>query len=438
MSAPSTYEFDGDFQAKIAAMILRDPLFNQRTAGLVNPAYFENVIDAALVNLGLSYFTRYKRCADLTILKKLFKALFEKKILREDLKGEAKDRLGRLLREDIGDRDFVIDEVETFAKHQALEQAIIEAVDHLKRRDFAKISTSIKKAMEVGVTAGLGEYDYFGEIENRTRIRKDKAAGLLKPEGITTGVHALDAELLHKGWGRRELTVLLGGAKAGKTTALSDFAKNASFAGFNVLYLTLEVSAKIIAERLDANVSDTVISKLGDHINNVQEKVKEAQAKSGKLIVREFPTGSLHPSDVRRLIAHYQAKGTVFDIIVVDYADLMAPDYRTQDPIENSKSIYIDLRAIAQEENVAMLTATQSNREGFKAATVKAEHVAEDFNKIRIADLVISINRTEEEKGLGEARLYFAASRNQQGGFTLRIKQDLEKMKFLIRVLSKE
>ncbi|TOK02641.1 DNA helicase, partial [Vibrio parahaemolyticus] len=84
-------------------------------------------------------------------------------------------------------------------------------------------------------------------------------------------------------------------------------------------------------------------------------------------------------------------------------------------------------RAIAQREELAILSATQTNREGHKSVTAKAEHAAEDFNKIRTADLVISINATEEEMAKGEARLFFAASRNQKGEFTMRIKRDLSR-----------
>lgn len=86
----------------------------------------------------------------------------------------------------------------------------------------------------------------------------------------------------------------------------------------------------------------------------------------------------------------------------------------------------------------ALLTATQSNREGVKAVVVKAEHVAEDFNKIRTADLVISINATEEERNNGEERLYFAASRNQESGFTVRVKQDMKKMQAIQSVIGVE
>ncbi len=151
---------------------------------------------------------------------------------------------------------------------------------------------------------------------------------------------------------------------------------------------------------------------------------------------------------LRKLVERYKNPGRnpdgsarppiKFDMVVVDYADLMASSHRTKDPIENSKQIYTELRAIGFEENVAMLTATQTNREGHKSTVAKMDHVAEDFNKIRIADLVISINKTEEEAARNEARLYFAASRNQESGFTVVIRQNVAMMRFLESVVRVE
>jgi replicative DNA helicase len=154
--------------------------------------------------------------------------------------------------------------------------------------------------------------------------------------------------------------------------------------------------------------------------------------------VHEFASSKFTPNSMQALIDRYKAKGIVFDLVVIDYLDIMAPNYRTQDSVENSKSIYTDMRAIALMEGFAMLSATQTNREGFKSTVAKAEHVAEDFNRIRIADLVISINITDEERSKNEARLYFAASRNQESGFTVFIQQDMATMTFIKSIIRVE
>lgn len=430
-----TYEFDEQFQTKIAALTVKDPVFNRQTEGLVRPEFFENQAEATMVNIAVEYYKKYKKTPDTVVFMSLLKKGFESKSIRSDMKPEIIKAFKGLASADISDRDFVIDEVAQFAKHQALSQAILDSVSFVERRRFDDAFETIKKAMEVGRSEDDGGYDYFKEIESRTGLRKDEAAGISVKKGIPTGMRKFDKLLYHNGWGRKELTVFMGAPKSGKSTALGEYAKCAALSGYNVLYVTLEVSKDIIAERLDANIADIPMDDLGDSIMEIDGKIKIAYKKAGALTLYEYPTGSMTPSMLRRVIAKEKAKGTIFDMVCVDYADIMAPDFRYNSEIENSKSIYIGLRAIAQEEDLAMLSATQTNREGLKSSVARMEHVAEDFNRIRIADLVISINSNEEEKKKGIARLFFAASRNQRGDMTVYVKQDFSRMKFVKEII---
>ncbi|WP_373417589.1 DnaB-like helicase C-terminal domain-containing protein [Vibrio sp. D404a] len=252
---------------------------------------------------------------------------------------------------------------------------------------------------------------------------------------MPTGVKKIDNLLYHKGLGRKELTAIMGGAKKGKSMGLGDIGARISLQGFNVLYATLEVAHTIIADRLDANITKTSMGDLESSMHKVRDKVLEKASHAGEFRICEFQSGTLTCKELRRVIERYRSEGIKFDLIITDYADIMAPDFMTQSETENSKQVWLGLRAIAQAEDAAVLTATQTNRSGFKNTTAKAEDVAEDFNKIRIADLVISINRTDEERDKGEARLYFAASRNQAGEFSIRIRQSLDKMSFIDGVL---
>lgn len=443
------YKFDSSFQSKIAALILRDTPFMQRVDGLVRPEYFESPSEALLVQLAIRYFEKYKKIpADRTIYKILIRDDLVAKTMRPEDAKLALTILDKVFESDISDRDYVVDQVATFARHQAVAAAFYDGIHKLDKKDFTGIEKLMKRALDVGANVDVGAYDFGENIALRTGERLDKAAGKLPPTGITTGYPIMDAELYHRGWGRRELSVLMGGAKAGKTTALINFGINALAAGYNVLYLTLEVAAKIVAERMDANIADTAVFELGDRVHEVREKVQEFMERAratgagmgnhGKFVIQEYPTGSMTVSDLRRLIDRYKARGIKFDLIVVDYADLMAPERVTDNAIENSKSVYVNLRGLAMQEDVAVLTATQTNRTGHKAATITAEHVAEDFNKIRIADIIISLNRTDDERAVKQCRLYFAACRNQAGGFSIRVEQDLDRMRFITKIVGVE
>lgn len=434
------YEFDAAFQSKIAAMTLRDPLFVQRTDGLIDPAYFENTVEARLVSINLAYFKRYKRLPDRASLGELLKKAQATKVFKSEEVPLIGTTLKLLFTHDIADRDFVIDEVAEFARHQAILKAMEGSIHSLERKDFSAIQAAMQKAFNVGSVNVSTGYDYGEELASRTEERVDRAAGKHPPTGISTGFPKLDDLLYHKGWGKRELSVLMGAAKAGKSTALISFGINAiaHVHRYNVLYVTLEVAAKIIAERMDANISDHAMFELNTSIHDVKDKVARFLERAGKFVIHEFPTGSMAVSDLRRLLEHYKGRGLQFDLVIVDYADLMRPERVTDNNIENSKSVYVALRGLAMEEGLAILTATQTNREGAKKTVAGMTDVGDDFNKIRIADVVISINKTDEERVANRARLFFAACRNQQSGISVCIEQAIDRMKFITKIVAGE
>ena len=440
MSDPSPkFEFEEEFQSTVVALICRDADFNIRIDGLIKPDYFSNELEAGITALFIEHFAKYRTVpADKGVVKELLKEGVRRKLFRKEMIAELPAKLAELSAIKVSDRDFVIDQITVFARHQAIKQAILDSVELVEKGRFDDVEKKIKEANEVGAADALNTYDYFGQATTRRLTREDTLSGKIKPTGITTGNVVLDDLLMHKGWGRKELSLYMGGPKSGKTTALIDHAQAASLAGFRVLHLTLEVSALIAAERYDANIADFEMMKLMVNATEVERRIMERKALSGALYIHEFPTGTLQPKAISRLLSRYKSQSQQFDLIVVDYADLMAPNYRYPSPTENSKSVYTDLRAIAQIENAAVLTATQTNRTGITQAVQRMEHVSEDFNKVRIADLVISINSDDNEKKAKEARLFFVASRNQQDGMSVRIRTGLERAKFITGVLSVE
>jgi replicative DNA helicase len=448
------FDFGADFQTKIATHAMRDLSFMRKVGHLIMPDYFENVGEAAVVNIALKYYKKYNDVPDARTAVELFKAAKKDNQIRGDVVDVATAAMRAVFDKGtgIGNSDSTADSVASFVRYQAMAAAILKSAEMLdgklnKDEKFNKIEAVVKAAAAVGVNVDGGEYDYYEKITERTQERQDRTVAGAVPSGITTGNIQINDLLYHKGWGRRELSVIMGGAKSGKTTALIHFGKCGSLAGRNVLYVTCEVSGKILAERLDASISGIAVKALGTKIHEVEDVILKLP-KHGELKIHEYPSGTLSPNMLRALIQRYKSPrlnkdGTVqpaiiFDMVVVDYADIMQPDFRTNDAIENSKNIWLGLRAIAFEENLAMLTATQTNREGNKSVVAKATDVAEDFNKIRTADIVISINTTDEERAAGESRLFFAASRNQESGFTIFIKQNLAMMRFITSIIRVE
>ena len=437
----TAYKFDEPFQAKIAALTMRDIQFVQRTEGLVRPEYFENSAEGAIVHIINRYYERYKKIpGDFVTLVNLIKKDKINKIIKSEFAPIVGQKVKELFAHDISDRDYAIDQVATFARHQAVSKAILDSVEHLDLNEFDKVATTMRKALDVGEHHDDKCYSYGEMIDIRTEERLERAAGRGPLTGVTTGYPLIDKHLYHKGWGKRELSVLMGGAKAGKTTALIDFGISACthIHRYNILYVTLEVSEKIIGERLDSRLSEIAMFELDKNIHAVSDSVKKIMKNAGRFDVREFPTGSMRVSDLRRLLERQKSKGIKYDMVVLDYADLMAPERVTDNAIENSKNVYVALRGLAMQEDIAVLTATQTNREGAKKMVATMTDIAEDFNKVRIADIVISINKTDEERKINQARLYFAAVRNGPSNFTIRVEQDTDRMRFVKSVIGEE
>lgn len=433
----ATYGFDADFQFKIAALAARDETFHRRVEGLVLPEYFEDRAIAAVVHIASEYHGRYRRLPERTEWAELIKDAKADKVVRDDDIPDIVVALKSILKAPLNGREYAVDKVASFAKNQAIQAAYMTTIGLVEKGEHEKAQKIMEKAFATGAKSVVQNNDYWNDVESRTQYRRDKEAGLIKPNGVSTGLPKLNKLLYHMGWGRQELSVIMGGAKKGKSTGLIHWAIQASIEGYNVLYVTLEVAAKIIMERMDANVSGIDMADLSAKNNEVEKNIKSRASvrKPGHLKIEEFASGTMTCTDLRKVIEFYKAEGIVFDAIFVDYADIMAAEIKTGNDINESKQVWLGLRAIAHDENAAVVTATQTNRSGFTADVAKAEHAAEDFNKVRIADLMLTINRTDEEKAKGEARIYFAASRNQAGEFTLKITQDLSKMRFMTGIL---
>ncbi|OWZ90481.1 hypothetical protein B9J07_28255 [Sinorhizobium sp. LM21] len=432
------FEFDQSFQTKVAALVMRDTNFAMNTKDLIKPEYFTEDAAGALVRIVHEHVKVYRAVPDMKILPTILKDEIAAKRIRSDMVDPIKKMVRTILTTDLSNPAFVQDKVTDFAKHQAVEGAIMAILPLLEKgKDWAKIGQLMKDAVSIGSVTDGGDYDYFDEIRNRTQERHDLKSGKVVRSGITTGYAAIDAYLYHMGWGRKELSCVMGAAKAGKSMSLGDFGKNASMAGYNVFYDSLEVAKEIIAARVDAALSDTMMRDLHKDPDKVEAAIKAIAAKSGKFKMRDHASGTLKPSQLYRLLEQYRADGIIFDLVIVDYADIMAAEYRSDSLQENLRTIYVDLRAIAYEANCALLTATQTNRDGAKASTAKATDVGDDWNKARTVDLMLGINATDAEKAANEARLTWLLARNGESGFSLSLKQDRSKMQFITKVLGK-
>ncbi len=434
MTAPF---YDSAFQTKILTFALRDSAFMQRCEGLLNPTYYDEQTLGYLADIANTHFEKYRTTPDAKILINYIKTAKAAKTIKDEFVEDLKPIIAGIWSPtaDFSNRDFYVDEVANFARQRAMEEAISKAIDILdKGGDFNEIDAGIKLAQSVGAVQGTGSLDLFDTLNDRLTKRAAKLTGFVQ-RGISTGHRELDDLLYHKGWGKKEIYILMGGAKAGKSTGLAHFALNAVERGHTVLYTTHENSAEVTLDRMDAAVAGVNMKDLDHSAGAIRTAYAALEGKGGKLVVEEFPAGEATVADLKRLINKYAAQGIKFDMLVCDYADELRATRRYTDERFALKEVYTSLRALGQTEDLAVLTATQTNRAGNKATTAVATDVGEDWSKMKIADGVITINASDDEKRLNQIRLYLALMRNSEQGITLHCMCDRAKMRFITRVI---
>ncbi len=205
---------------------------------------------------------------------------------------------------------------------------------------------------------------------------------------------------------------------------------NAMRQGYNVLYYTFELSESKIGIRFDSNFTGI---DSNDIINQKEDVDKfYAENKLGRLMIKYFPTNQPTVNALRAHMEKLSLRGFVPDLLIIDYADIMRSSRQYDSPRHELKLLYEELRAFAAERNVALWTASQSNREGSTVDIVDMNNMSEAYSKAFIADLIITISRKSSERAEGHGRLYVAKNRNGRDGLVFPVKIDTARSKFTI------
>lgn len=433
-------QFDQAFQEQLAAHYLRDDVFVQSVGGLVLPEYFDNETLAALVAVQKIYLDRYGACCTLkTFVQVMQRLIAAKQVQIADMQEAA--RLLKVIHGDpLQDRQFVIDVIAEFARNQALLNATMTMADALDSQDQNKVSKAlaqVEEAKQVGATDAQVARSFTTNRQDRQQRRAQRAAGGYTNGGITTGFPELDAQLTpHRGWGRKELNILMGPPKSGKTASMITFALKAAEAGYRVFYASCEVSEDIIEDRSDANISGIPFKELERRAAEVDQAVEAWEKKPGLGVfdVQAFPIRTLKVSELIRVLKKKQANGQDYDLICVDYLGIMKPEQHYQDKRFGLAEIGQDLRAMGTIFNASVLTGYQTNRTGTQKAqrnVADGTDAADDYEVVRTADVLITINQSTDERAAGQVVLYFSEMRNAESGLRMRFNQDLKCMRFL-------
>jgi replicative DNA helicase len=323
---------------------------------------------------------------------------------------------------DMGDLAFVKDKSLDFCRKQAFKEALEKSVDLIQTDNFESVLTLMKQAVSVGLPASSG-HDFFEDAE----ARFVKVNRLVCP----TGLVRLDArDVLGGGLGRGEIGVITANTGVGKSHWLVAMGSNAMRVGKNVLHYTFELSEYAVGLRYDSNLCNIPSNDVQDQKESILKQYEDMSL--GRLIIKEYPTGSASAITIRNHIEKLMLKGFTPAVIIVDYADIMCSTKRCETLRHELKSVYEELRNLAMELNVPVWTASQANRDSANSDIVGLENMAEAYGKAMVADVVISLSRKATEKSSGDGRLFVAKNRAGKDGLVFPIHIDTSRSTFEI------
>lgn len=303
------------------------------------------------------------------------------------------------------DIKWLLDQTEKYCKDKAIYNAIMNSIQIIDGKDKDhgpdSLPELLSKALQVGFDNNVG-HDYIENSDQRYefyhRLEEKMPFDLAMFNEITGG-----------GLANKTLNVALAGTGVGKSLFMCHMAASCISRGKNVLYITLEMSEERIAERIDANLMNLPIGQLKDLSKQMfDDRIKKINSKiQGRLIIKEYPTASAHAGHFKALLNELKLKRNFApDIIFIDYLNICGSSRFRSGSNANSytiiKSIAEELRGLAVEYDVPLVTATQTTRGGYNSSDVELTDTSESFGLPATADLMFALISTEELEKLGQ------------------------------------
>jgi len=390
---------------RIEKVILRNLVYNEeylrKVLPFIEPDYFNDRNERVV----FEHITKYAAEYNSLITKEVLQIEIEDR--RDITQDEVKNIFGTINElEDIEcDFEWLSDTTEKWCRDRAIYLALMESIkiadgqDDKKNRDA--IPTILSDALSVSFNRNVG-HDYLEDYEERYELYNKKESRI-----------QFDLEYFNKitkgGLPNKTLNIALAGTGVGKSLFMCHHASSVLLEGKNVLYITLEMAEEKIAERIDANLLNVNIQEIVDLPKPIFEgKVTNLAKKTqGSLIIKEYPTASAHSGHFKALLNELALKKSFKpDIIFIDYLNICASSrYRAGSNVNSYsyiKAIAEELRGLAVEANVPIVSATQTTRSGYGSSDVDLTDTSESFGLPATADLMFALISTEELEGLGQ------------------------------------
>lgn len=389
-----TKNYDKVFESLFISILVSNPTILTRALGILRAEYFEEKANKAAVEFLLEYCNEYSTVPDPAQIK--VKSGVDVQIDKEmAMTHEA----------------WALKELEEFCKYKALKSAIISSPDLLKQGRYGEVEALIKSAVQIALVKDLG-LDYYKNPKDRLEQLKNNKGQL------STGWKSVD-EKLFGGINRGEITIFAGQSGSGKSLFLQNIAVNCASNSLNVVYLSLELSENLCAMRIDAMHTGLETREVMKHIDEVHVKIKNIQRNNkGSIQIKQMKNGCTS-NDIRAYIKEYEIDtGKKVDAIIVDYLDLMAPTSKTissENLFVKDKYVTEELRNLAVELDVLMVSASQLNRSSYEEIEFDPSHIAGGISKVNTADNVIGIFTSAAMRESGRFQIQFMKTRSSSG-----------------------
>ena len=390
---------------KVEFLILRNLLYNEEYVRKVLPFlkadYFEERNQKIVFEEILNFVQEYNKPATKEVL-----CIETEK--RQDINGSEFEEITKLisyLEDEPSEFNWLVNTTEKWCRDRAIYIALMESIQLADGKSEEKgrdaIPTILSDALAVSFDNHIG-HDYLQDYEERYELYHKKENKI-----------EFDLEYFNKitkgGLPNKTLNIALAGTGVGKSLFMCHVASSVLLQGKNVLYITLEMAEEKIAERIDANLLNVPIQDITDLPKPMFEKkvTKLTEKTQGTLIIKEYPTASAHSGHFKALLQELALKKSFRpDIIFVDYLNICASSrYRAGSNVNSYsfiKAIAEELRGLAVEANLPIVSATQTTRSGYGSSDVDITDTSESFGLPATADLMFALISTEDLEPLNQ------------------------------------
>jgi replicative DNA helicase len=388
-------------EQKILTNLIHDEQYCRKVIPFIKKDYFADKKDLVVASEIIKFFEKYNKAASKDILK------IEVQNRKDLTDKELVDVMSFIDSLDVEpvNADWLVENTEKFCKDRAVYNAILSSISIIDGRDKVHtkdaIPSILSDALAVSFDSHVG-HDYIEDYQSRYefyhRVEEKIPFDLEMFNKITKG-----------GLSKKTLNIALAGTGVGKSLFMCHVAGSCLTIGKNVLYITMEMAEERIAERIDANKLNLTMDELKvvdkDIFENRINKIKDKT--QGKLIIKEYPTAGAHAGHFRALLEELKLKREFIpDIIFIDYLNICASQRMKQGGSINSytyvKAIAEELRGLAVEYNVPIVSATQTTRSGYTNSDPGLEDTSESFGLPATADFMFALVSNEELEALNQ------------------------------------